>query len=192
MSDFEPSTILAGDTVKWDKTLDEYPPSGSWQLNYYLRARSSATLITLAWGSVITGAASTFNIVIPAATTAAWAVDDYGIFGEVSKAGERFNIFSGSLSVKVNPSATAAAYDGRTSARKTLDALESMLQGNASREERMIQISGPGFSRQLDLLSPEQLIKAHVYWTRIVKDEETSARVAAGMGTGRKILTRFK
>src|SRR3712207_4291703 len=110
------STIVAGDTLKFKKSLSEYPASAGWALSYRLVPRS---------GSVITINATTdgdsFLVNVAASTTANYAAGPYEWNAYVTKAGESYTIESGRLTIKPDPRQMVAGTDTRSHARKTLE-----------------------------------------------------------------------
>ena len=121
----EPDLIVAGDTAKWLRSLDDYPASGSWVLSY--------TLVSAAQRYTFSATASGADhlVTVAATTTATWVAGTYTWRAQVSKAGEVYTVGTGSLTVR--PS-FATATDGRSHARRTLEAIEAVIEGRATSE----------------------------------------------------------
>ena len=176
----EPSNFTAGDTVKFSKSLSDYPASAGWALSYV--AINSAGKFTA------TGVASgdAFEVTISATTTAAIAAGDYLFETYASKAGERFRVASGTVTVQPNITA-AATYDGRSHARKTLDAIEAVIEGRASTDQEEYTIG----NRSLKRTAIADLIVLADKYRSMVKSEDNAEAVKLGRGAKNRILVRF-
>lgn len=181
----EPTAFFAGDTVKWDKSFSDYPASGGWTLTYYLRGTNTYTV------NQITTTGDTFNVNIPAATTATYAAGDYWLFGFVTKGTERFQIYSGQVEVKPNQATLSSTYDGRTHVQIVLDALEAAIEGVATREELSYTVNSGGIQRMIQFLSRAEMIQMHAYYSNLRRQEVAAENIAKGKGSGNRILTRF-
>lgn len=180
----EPEEIIAGETVKWTKSLTDYPATEGWTLKYRLRGTTS-------YDVTATSSGSDYAVTIAASTTANYAAGDYRMFAWVEKVGERYNLFDLPLTVKPDPIASSA-YDPRTPAKRVLDAIDATLLGTASREEQGYSINAPGGSgRQINFFNRADLIQFRQYYQRIVDSEEAAENLNRGKATGSKILTRF-
>lgn len=184
-----PSKFVAGDTIKWRLTYSDYPAT-TWQLNIYLRGPVKKTW---AWSSEITASGSDFDVDVAASVTAAYpADDDYWLFAYVTDGTQRQQVYSAKLAIKPDLAATTDAYDGRTHAKKMLDAIEATLEGRATREEMSYTVNAGGIQQQVSLLNFDELIKARQFYADVVKSEEAAERIANGTGkSGRQIYTRF-
>ena len=68
-----PSSVRAGDTVTWRRSLADYPASDGWTLSYVLL--SPAAQITIA----ATADGSAHLVSVAPATSAAWAAATYAL-----------------------------------------------------------------------------------------------------------------
>jgi len=91
----EPESFVAGDTVKWNKSLDDYKASDGWTLKYWLRGASVINITATASGA-------DFSVVIPAATTAGYTAGTYEWISTVEKASERFTVGKGYMAIEAN------------------------------------------------------------------------------------------
>lgn len=93
----EPSTIVAGDTVKWTRRLVDYSAADGWILKYAFRGASvidaEATTDTDGIGYAVT---------LTASTTATATAGQYEWIAWVELSGENFTVLSGSLTVTPN------------------------------------------------------------------------------------------
>ena len=175
----EPSTIVAGDTAKWLRSLDDYPATAGWVLTY--------TLVSAAQRYTFSAAASGTDhlVTVAATTTAAWVAGSYSWRAQATKAGEVYTVGSGTLTVR--PS-FAAATDGRSHARKTLDAIESVIEGRATSEVSDYTIGG----RQLRYIEVPQLLALRDRYRAEVLREDAAQRAAAGLPDLRRVFVRFQ
>lgn len=180
-------TIIAGDTLTFTTTIADYPASEGWTLTHVLRPLSSGDAIQFA----ATASGDDYVTTVAATTTNGWEAGEYSLVAHVSKAGERYTLDAvaladGSLTnniitVRANP-ADGDPYDSRSHARKTLDALEAMIEGRASQAQQRYTIR----DREVLMLGPEELIKWRSYYRAEVAREE-----AAGSGRSRNSYLRF-
>lgn len=184
MSDFpaiEPSSVTAGDSIIWTKSLPDYPASSGWVLSYALRSRTTSVTIT--------ASASGINhlVSVPAATSAGWQAGLYSWQAYVSKGAERYTVATGNLLIRANLAAAGANYDPRSHCKRVLDAIEAVIEGRASTGDQQITIDGT----QLVKMTSEQLIALRSRYLLWHREEQAAERIAAGLGSGRNIKMRF-
>ena len=183
--DREPTSFIAGDTVSWTKSLADFDAADSWALTYEFRGNIRKTITADADGS-------NFLATITAAISATFTPGTYYVTAYATKAGERFTVWQGRCEIKFNPAQGHGSYDGRSHARKCLEAIEKTLEGNMAREEADYSINFGGTSRQLRLCTKPELIQARNYYLAEVRREEQAERIAQGRKSGNRILTRFE
>lgn len=179
ISSIEPSSINAGDTTRWLKTLTDYPASQGWSLAYTLiNASSKITINSSASGDSHLVEAS-------AITTAAWAAGSYDFRGQVSKAGNVFTVSEGRITI--NPSFSGNTLDNRSQARKALEAIEAYLANSNNISAAEYEIQG----RRLKRFSLPELW-AHRDRLRVeVSKEEQAGRIASGLPDNSRVYVRF-
>jgi len=175
--------------VAWSKELTNYPASNGWQLSYRLRGPRN---YEIPWVDNVTANGDSFSISISAATTAPYVAGTYWLFGFASKGGERYQVVKSEVTIQQNAQSASQSFDGRTHAKKMLDAIEAMLEGTASREESSYQIDIAGKMRQLSFFSRDELLRFRNFYKNEYARELSAQRIAQGKGGGRKILVRFK
>lgn len=178
----EPTELVVGDRVQWTKSLTDYPATAeNWTLTYYLRANLPGGQIN------ITASASgqDFAVDVAPSTTADWTPGTYHWEAYVSKSGSRYKVGNGTISIKPDFSAIELPYDGRTHARKTLDALNAVIEGRATSDVQRYVLQAVG--RSVDKLPIADLLKFRDYYLAEVKKEES----AANGGRGKNIFIRF-
>lgn len=177
----EPGRVTAGDTVAWTKSLSDYPASAGWVLSYTLI--NSAAKITI----TATASGDDHAVSVAAATTASWAAGTYTWMAVVTKAAERYTLGTGSLVIAPNLAALSTS-DTRTSGKKALDAVNTLLENYGSKaylqgyeiNGRKMQFNTPG-----EFLAFRDKLKAEV------AREDNAARIAAGLAPRNQLSVRF-
>lgn len=182
-----PSVINAADSVSWldDATTDNLgnpiaPPS--WSLTYIINGATTLTLSGVqsgtGWVTSITSAQST-NLT---AGTYYWQAF-------ATNGSSRVTLGAGQLQVKANLAAAAANFDGRSQARKDLDAVQSAIRS---------MISGGGVqeytigNRSIRKMSVESLLMLETKLKHEVAREERAQRMKSGLGDPNNLYVRFK
>lgn len=107
-----PESFPAGTTVKYTRTVPEYPASSGWQLRLILAAEATLTVIATASGG-------DYAVTITAAQTAALPAGVYKWAEEVNKSGEVYPVARGTVTIEPNMS-TAAPGDLQSEDEKQL------------------------------------------------------------------------
>ncbi len=175
----EPSSVNAGDTWRWTRSLADYPASAGWALSY--------TLINASAKITVNASASGDDhaVTVAAATTAGYAAGTYDWRARVSKAGEVYTVGEGRITVR--NAYAASTFDARSHARKTLDAIEAVIEGRASSSTAEYQIAG----RQLKYIPVADLLALRDKYRAEVLREDAAAAVAAGLPDRRRVFVRF-
>ena len=174
----EPTTLIAGDTAKWLIALPDYPATEGWVLGYQLVNSSTA----ISFASSASGA--DHLVAVAAVDTAGWTPGSYTWRSQVSKSGEVFTVSNGSV---VIAPAFGAATDGRSHARKALDAVQAYLENPANLSAASYEIAG----RKLQRLSIPDLLTLRDRYQFEVSREEAAALVARGLPDKRRVMVRF-
>lgn len=177
----EPSSATAGDSISWTRTLPDYPASAGWVLSYALL--SSAGKIT------ITGTASGSDhlISVSAATSSAWTAGTYAWQSYVTNGSERHLVSAGTIEIKANFAAVLAATDTRGHAQRVLDAIEAVLEGTATTDQRRTKIG----DKEIDRHTVGDLLKLRDYYKTEALRDAAAEKINQGLRPGNKILTRF-
>ncbi len=182
--DNEPSSLRAGDTAVWNKDLSsDFPATGGWALTYTLTLQSDLSK-RLQVAAAANGAA--FLMTLTAAQTAPLTVGTYNLFGHVSKAAERYQIFAGPLEVKPDL-AVLATGDSRSTVKKTLDAIEAVVLGRAAVDQMSMEIQG----RRLDKTPIPDLIALRDKYKALYAQELQAESLATTGINPRRIGVRF-
>lgn len=169
-----PAELVAGDTWTWTRELADYP-AGTWTATVYFEA-SQGTFNVVASAS---GTTQSFSIA--SATTSTCVPGDYGWRLRVTNGSTTTTVESGMVTVLVDP-AKAGKVDVRSWARRTLDAIEAFLEGNASTAQASMSLAG----RQISRWSLAELTTFRDKLRGEVRAESGSTN-----GKGRDIKVRF-
>jgi hypothetical protein len=123
----EPLSLRSGDTWAWRRDdLGDWPAS-LWTLTYSFRNATSHFDITASADG------EGYSVAVAAAASALYAAGAYTWYAFVSDGTDRHQVGTGRLDIL--PNITAAAYDGRSWARRMLDYVEAALEGRASSDQ---------------------------------------------------------
>lgn len=174
-SNTEPTSIIPGDTVKWVRRLADYPGSAGWALSYeLLNAMHRYEIPASAEGDA-------FRVVVSAQTTQAYAPGSYDWRARVTNADEVHTVATGRLTVA--PSFGAVG-DVRSHARRTLDAIEAVLEGRATSATAEYEING----RRLKYIP---LIELHAMRTKYQREVAAEEGKSGPRGVSGRIMVRF-
>jgi len=171
----EPTTFRAGDLLSWSKSLLDYPASGGWTLAY--------TLINAAAKITINASASgaDFLISIAASVTAAYTAGSYRWMARVTKGTDIYTVAEGMIEILPNLAALST-YDGRTHAKKMLEAIEAAYEGKASTTQLQLEING----RRIINFTPADLIKwRSFYQAEVAKEADADSFARTGINRRR-------
>lgn len=178
----EPEEFTAGDTVKFYRTVPDYSPDDGWELSYALVIDGQL----VEWTSSDNGDGR-FLVEVAAADTASYTAGVYQWQAYVTSGAERYRVDEGSTTVRQNFAAHSSGLDARSHFRKTLDALEALMEGKATKDQLSYSIGG----RSIQRMTMSEVLEAMSYYRRKVKAEERRERIANGKGSGRRIMQRF-
>jgi hypothetical protein len=175
-----PSSITAGDTVAWSRTLADYPAGAGWSLKYKLVGASGAYAID----ATVSADGNAYAVVLDAATTAAWTTGNYQLQEYVTNgSGERHTLGVSALKVLPDLAAASGGMDLRTSPQRILDAINAVLEGRATSADLKVQING----RSIEYIPLSELLALR----SAMKLEVLNAQRAAGNADTGKLLVRF-
>lgn len=178
----EPQKLIAGDTLKFTRELVDYLPADGWALSYALVIAGNQVTFT---GS--DNGDGTHLINVAASTTATWEPGTYSWQSYVTKSGERYHIAAGTIEIKRNFAQQAYGYDARSHVKITLDALEAVIQGRASKEQKSHTIG----DRAIEFMDPGDLIKWRNLYKKEYRREQKAEKLRRGIDGGDKFLVRF-
>lgn len=180
----EPLSIIAGDTLIWQKPIVDYPASAGWTLHYRLiNAVGKIDIIASATGD-------THSINVPAATSAVYVAGIYDWQSYVTNvAGDRYTIATGHMEVKANWAAQVAGLETRSTARQILDTLEAAWL--VASTKRAFVFDYQIANRRMRFATRGEWIVEIDYWRREVAREDRAKKIAAGLPSGAKVYVRF-
>lgn len=178
-----PEILTAGDRWAWKKTnLTDY--GTGYTLTYELTLNGGAAPITL----TATLSGSEYLIEVDASVTAGYTAGDYSWSALITQDSDSERVRVGTGTLTVNPDPAVSEADPRTHARKTLDAIEAVIEKRATKDQESYSIAGRSLSRMniADLMSFKDQYRAEV------KREEDAEKIAKGLGTGKNIQVRMR
>ncbi|NQU47026.1 MAG: hypothetical protein HQ519_00120 [Planctomycetes bacterium] len=178
----EPASVVAGDTVKWTKLLDDYRPEDGWTLTYEI---VSPTADLGSFAAADNGDGSHL-VSIAAATTAAWSAGAATWGAYAAKAGERYQVDKGRLVIEADL-ASASTHDGRSHARKTLEAIEAVIAKRATKDQMGHSIEGRSLARTP---IPDLLVLRKTYLAEVDAEERKADRDNGKTGRN-KVYSQF-
>ncbi len=122
----EPTSLRAGDSAAWVRSVEGYSPADGWQLAYALVPRSGGAKHTIA--TAVSGAG--WSVDLKATDTAGYAPGAYTLVAVVSRGTERATIFTSACEV-LPDLMEVDAQDTRSSAEKILAAIDAWLEKRA-------------------------------------------------------------
>jgi hypothetical protein len=179
----EPGKIAAGDSLLWRRRAPGYSAADGWTLHYALFNAAGAYTVDAA------ASGEEHLVDVAAAVTAAWTPGRYDWTAYVTHTdGRRQQLFTGVL-VVVPDLASGTPYDGRSHARRMLDAIEAVIEKRGTKQELdLVRGSFGGFDAERE---PEKLIVWRDKYAREVADEEAAAALGRGERRPRSIKLRF-
>ncbi len=177
----EPSEMVAGDMWAWKRPdlAETYPPA-EYSLSYVANAESSSAAgFTLdATGDDYTVLDSDTKATVPGGYV-------WNAFITRTSDSARVNVASGYWQIKHN--LANGPLDSRSHAKIVLDAVNSVIEGTATKEQSSMSIAG----RSLALRTYEELRQMRSdYRSEVAQERDTEMR-KQGTGGSNKILTRF-
>lgn len=184
-------TIVAGDTIDNGYVVEGFPSTDGWTLELRLiphQNQPGTIPIHLAATPVADGS---YRLQVGPSTSTGWAPGNYSLTRVVEKPGARYTLdpdpnLPKQVEIQAD-SETATTFDGRSDARRNLEAIEAFLGGRASNAVQEYEING----RRLVNYKPGELITLADYYRRQVANEDRAAKMAAGLGNPRHLYVRF-
>lgn len=182
-----PTEIRAGDTYTYTVSPSDYPASDGWTLKVTLNnslTKKSATVATNADGK-------SYDVTLASTTTDDFAAGVCQIVEAVeSGSGEslvRHTIFSGTITILPNITGAAAAFDSRSTARKMLDAIETITLADFAKGHVTLSIG----DRSITFRTWDEMMRARSRLQREVAAEDAAEAIRLGLEPNKPIRTRF-
>ena len=150
-----PESFAAGTTVKYTRSLSDYPANDGWTLAVHLRGRT----VEGSANATVAASGADYVVTFPATVTASLPAGGYTWIERVTKAGEVNDPATGTVDVTPNVAAATAA-GLQTHAARTLAALQAKLEGRVTADQETLQVDGMAISRiEIDKL--EALVRRY-------------------------------
>lgn len=179
----EPTEIVAGDRSTWkrDDLLTDYP-SSDYSLSYSARLEASGAT------SISIDADSSYVVELPSTTTVNYTVGVYHWSAYITRTSdsERIEVDSGTFTVLSNKASSTT--DPRSHVKRVLDAIESVIEGRATKDQESLSVEGMSLVRT----PVEDLLTLHSKYKTLYAQEKRAERLRNGKGHSGKIYTRFK
>lgn len=134
-----PSDLIAGDTWIFDRDYGDFQRPTWTAIAYFENADGTFNV-----ASTLNGTAQRFTIT--AAVTGTYAAGRYRVRIRVTDGSSSYIAESAWVNVELDP-AKAGNQDPRSWAKRTLDAVEAFLEGNATTAQQSMSIAGRSISR---------------------------------------------
>lgn len=178
----EPDQVTAGDTLKFRREEADYVPP-TWTLRYVLVKDAEQ----IEFSSTDNGD-GTHLINVAATTTDDWVPGTYAWQVYAESGSERFTTGRGVIEILPNFSALASGHDNRTHVKRTLDAIEAVIEERATKDQESYTING----RSLNRTPMEQLLMLRDKYARLYQQELDRQKVADGKTGKSSVYVRFR
>lgn len=166
----EPTNMIAGDTLAWQRSFEDYPASAGWTLAYVL---NSSTVRIVVNSADITALGDTFVIAIPSTETKVWTPGSYQwlCVAQLPAAGavpaQRFTVALGRVVIAIDLLDATAPQDTRSPNELNLANVELMLAGRGGDGVQEYTING----RMLRRFSLTELMQLRSLYKALVRQE---------------------
>lgn len=177
----EPLSARAGDTWRWVRDLPDYP-APAWSLIYTLFGPPGVVHITAA------AYGAWHQVDLAPAVTGTYAPGRYDGIAHATDGTDRLQVWAGAIQV-LPDLRTATAADGRSHARRMLDAIEAALEGRATDGD--LDIVRTQLGDQTVERDPAALAQAHRQYAALVAAEDRASAIARGQRRAGLIQVQF-
>jgi hypothetical protein len=168
--------LAAGDTWTWPICDVGYDLT-VWTVKYFLRGAKKLDLAMEADG------VGGYQLKAAAIDTAKLTAGDYSWVLVVTKDSDRVELARGLVKIKPDIAAADENFDGRSFAKKMLDAVRAVMEGRATRVEKSYQFNG----KALELQTMSELRAAEKDYAQQVRNEQ----IASGQIAPTRVVGRF-
>jgi len=178
--------ITAGDTFNPAPTVTPgYPASAGWVLTYRLIPQTAGLpVITL----VCSPSGDDHQPNAAASVTKLWQPGPYTWASFIERAGESYALEQGQLTLLPDPRTMAAGVDGRSHEQRMVDLLRDLIEDRAGTDAAEVEIAG----RRVKKMSPGELMHWLAVYEQRLATADARARLAAGLGGGRRIQVSLR
>jgi hypothetical protein len=182
----EPASFTAGDTVKWKRSLADYPATGGWTLKYRLISAANKYDITAS------ASGADHLVTVTAATSATYVAGEYAWQAYVEGgSSERYTVGTGTLTIAPNLAGQSGGLETRSTARQIVAELEAARLAYATNGQGHVQRFTIG-NREMWFRSSADFLREIEYFRNQVANEEAAEAIAKGLGNPRRLYVRFQ
>lgn len=181
----EPLKIVAGDRLQWKRTdLSDFP-ADEWTLTYYFKSNVANGSFEI----VATADGDDFSVDVSPTVSSEYIPATYYWSAYVSKSGDRKLASQGRVEVLINPTDQTVPVDGRSHARRTLEAINAVIEKRATTDQQRYVFQAVG--RSVDRMPIKDLLEFRDYYAGLVADEDRQSAIDRGESNGRNVFVRF-
>lgn len=180
-----PVEIISGITYIWTETSAEYPATDGWTCKLCPVGPTVVAAITAEINANLVDYDFVLTSVVTAGMLGIYECSFVVTKGEGAET-EAHILGMVRVTVKYNP-LEPGTYDGRSIAKKTLDAIEAVILNRASKDQQSYTIAG----RSLIRSTPLELLALRKEYRKLYNKELRAEKIANGESPGRKIYVRF-
>lgn len=170
-----PGRVVAGDSLSWSRSFDDYPVSAGWALSYTLIGAAVYSFNAVADGEA-------FLVTVTSTDSGKWGAGTYRLAEILTNGDQRVTVGTTTLIVAPDPATAAAGGDVRTHAEKMLANIEAWLESRAP-TAGALEING----RKIQNYPLAELLSLRDKYAAMVKREQA----VPGSIAGTRILVRL-
>ena len=186
--ELEPQEAVCGDRLQWTRAFDDFPAS-LWTLTYNFRGNTPTPFDVTA-----TADGDEYSIDVSPTLTASYLPGTYYWSAFVAltsdPTSDRKLVAQGRMVFAINPVDVTAPVDGRSHARKVLEALNALIERSSLTGIQRYTLQAVG--RNIDRWPASDLLKMREYYAALVRLEEQQEAIDRGEGAGDQVLVRFR
>ena len=171
----------AGQTLDLIFKSGQYPPNQGWTGTFYLAPLLGGT----GYNVTATTLNNDFEVKAAPSITATWTAGEYRWFFQVANS-DSYILEEGI--VKILPQISAlSGIDSRSTVKKVLDALNSLIEGKATKDIETYSIAG----RSLTKMNMRDVLRWQKYYKELYRRELADEARQSGLKTGTRVVARF-
>lgn len=178
----EPTEARIGATYRFKRYYADYLPESGWTLTHVLVSASAQIELTG------TDNGDSYHLIeaLPAVTEL-WVAGTYTWQSSVTDGTDVYQVGTSTIELLPDLVAASSGYDTRSHVKKTLDALEALLEGRATKDQQGYAIGNRSISR-MDI---GELLKWRDRYRSLYQQELRAAAIASGIASSNLVRVRF-
>jgi hypothetical protein len=171
---FAPRQITPGETLEWTKSFDDFP-ADEWTVTYYFRGAGPGFD---AVGTPDEADELDHAFTVPSTTSDDTSAGRYNFQAWAVKDTEKHLVDQGETEVLPSLAALAVGtnYDGRSTEKRILDAIDAIMAGKATLDQQEYMIGAAGAQRMLRRIEPTQLLELRKYYAGLVRAQRRQGK----------------